>query len=751
MNHRLGVELSLFRDTLDEQLEDLEVLELGGELDFYFDTSDVRAAALGMLAFYDQREWRVGEFETRRASVQMLMGSGWFGPFSLLPPHQAEFLALLDMGFEIPLRDRFDVLGAQFLNAVGVGNEGVVLDAMSESDMRRYIRAHAGEAERLFKAVHCINGSWYGRLSEWRSRNILHVRKYEINYPDLLASDLFRTIRDAFDYYRPGKSLNNFTDAMALASLRDLGQRWARVESNSAPRFFASSKLFWDVITHTGLRPEFEFKRPSGQRITVLRREHYFVVRAGFFAEVPGTVVRDHESIKGDLHRLRSELTPVLDAATTFPSEALEGVDRQVDAKYHTLVRDLQRLSFLENVWLPTLSMAELQRALAKLKEVAQQMDQPRFHTQVRHEYQEARALFSRQSRDYKLLVELWRKLEQFVTDLPPSIGIGSDSHSQIWAELGLLKFSFPIAMHHEITETVEGLLAEDEGVRQHALSRVVNHYFRGTYDEHDLEGRVVASAVLWTVGAWVPGVDRLIEHLLNQVERRRHPSLGVVYAAAALRLGDARTATEEIDRLEELWRSCSSEVDMGSLSVGLAYLYFHLWKTKYMGTQVEPADGEGLNTAAQYLVARAVEHASRARGVFHLASASAIDQNSGHDYGDLKALEACALNLKLFYSIEGHLKLSLAQLQDDARLLLNFELLPGCWSYRYDDTLARLYRRLAEKERRDQEREEWREMAWRRVLMARVKARGDKLVDNLWETLKLEIGTRPADGASMV
>src|SRR3712207_3326528 len=93
-----------FRTLIEQQIEDLDLLDAGETPAYFFDTSDVHNAALGMLAFYprlnwdsQKREWNLDGFKRRRTTVRMLLASGWLGEFSLLPPHQREFLTLLEM------------------------------------------------------------------------------------------------------------------------------------------------------------------------------------------------------------------------------------------------------------------------------------------------------------------------------------------------------------------------------------------------------------------------------------------------------------------------------------------------------------------------------------------------------------------------------------------------------------------------------------------------------------------------------
>jgi hypothetical protein len=84
--------LTWFLKNIELQLTDLELAKQGIKLKFYWDTLQVRRAALGMADFYDPAgRFKKDDFGSQQTLVACLAAAGWLLPMRLLPPHQAEF------------------------------------------------------------------------------------------------------------------------------------------------------------------------------------------------------------------------------------------------------------------------------------------------------------------------------------------------------------------------------------------------------------------------------------------------------------------------------------------------------------------------------------------------------------------------------------------------------------------------------------------------------------------------------------
>lgn len=688
-----------FRNSVDEQLQDIALLDDGHRLTFFYDTSDVRDAALGMLAFHSHGRgfWRIRDIRDRRTTVQTLVASRWLGPFSLLPPHQSEFLELLNVGFNIGSR-RVDRLAFEFLESAGVGrprrngHAELDMEEMSEDELRDYVHKQAGQAELFFKAVHCINASWYARLREWQAQELLEAREYRLDYATILGSDAFERLRDAFDRLRPDRSLNNFTDAAAVATLVELARRCRDGESDEVPRFYMSSAVFRDAIQAAGIEGLLEFETPKGLPVTVLRDADYYVMRASFLTRPPDLPAPSRASARAELQTLRDQMDSFLRAQEVLGEQTSLG-----DEQFSDLVEALERFSFLEKVWLTTLSARELKTALLKVAEAARQMADPKFKEQVKEESRQTRDQFAVHSEGYRRAFQLWKALDGFADAVPPSLRTAAANGLDLLAHYGLLRFSLPEETHEEVSSVLRGLLDESESLRRQSINVVVGAFLDSLGEGPSLKDLAVAAAALWVSGT--DRADRLLQELLGEPERRTHPSLLAVYAASALRRGRLDEAHRAIAAIDEAYSAETDPRRRAELAVNLAYLYFHSWSS-----QSRVAMRAGMAQAAEFYLKRAVGHAEVAYQLLVELTA----QTAPDVVPVVEALEAYALNLWLYYTIEGGIKIEQARLAKLASSLMDYRSVPGCWQYRYDDTLARFYRLLARGEQDERRRAEY-------------------------------------------
>src|SRR5438105_8098422 len=98
----LRSELERFLQVLEFQLDDSLLAGRHAHPIMYWDTAHVRHAVLGMAAFYNvHSEFQRDIFNDQGSLVVSLAAAGWLGPMHMLQPHQAEFLNLVSLEFEL--------------------------------------------------------------------------------------------------------------------------------------------------------------------------------------------------------------------------------------------------------------------------------------------------------------------------------------------------------------------------------------------------------------------------------------------------------------------------------------------------------------------------------------------------------------------------------------------------------------------------------------------------------------------------
>jgi hypothetical protein len=228
MDQRVNTAALRLLQSVEYCIEDAVLEEQGIEIDMYFDTSQVRAAALGMMAYYHHGfGFDVEQFTQPLALVQCLLARGFLGEFRMLPSHEAEFLNLLEMGFGGEWPQNMRTLAATFQEALQGRRRGsrhmfrtiTSLDIGDPAQIEQYVQQQAGMAEMFFKVVECMRGNWKTRVAEWRERRLLVLPGLDgshLDYTSILSAPSFERVKKSFDLKRPGLLKNNFADAFAV-------------------------------------------------------------------------------------------------------------------------------------------------------------------------------------------------------------------------------------------------------------------------------------------------------------------------------------------------------------------------------------------------------------------------------------------------------------------------------------------------------------------------------------------------------
>ncbi|HEX8696928.1 MAG TPA: hypothetical protein VF746_31200 [Longimicrobium sp.] len=747
MSSTLREAASGFLARLEEQLQDFALEAAGYQVRTYFDTADVRDAALGMLAFFTPGEGfgrLIHHFHTPQALVRSLAAGGWVGDFGLLPPHQAEFVGLLKYGFDVGVRTDLDRLTTEFLVKVGIGTpdpDGTLsVERMTEEQLREFTHRQAGEAARFFKAVQCISGGWHRRLKSWREKGRLRIAPSEVDYAKIITSEEFDRVKAALDELRPDRTLNNFADAAAITSLIALLDQAKTRPAATIPRFYVSSEVFRSAIEKSGIAPRLQAE-VGGTPVTVLRDDDYFIFKATYAPQHPA-VRRDPGEARAELAELAAKMRNLLQLLDTSDGSREEG-ELPVDMKELEIIENMKRFPFLEKVWLPTLGEHDLKRRLEDLDSSMREMQKPEFRQAVENEARAIRKQFDDYSqREYELAVALRngldRRLDHLHARVPDSALHGLDT----FLHFGLLRFSFPEDLHEEIRHCLDSLLARGEEARRQIRNRLISLYYAADREPGVLRDLVVAATALW-----VAGMHKNLVELLKDPERRQALCLRLIFAAAALEQNDTLPlARDEIGSLERRYAEASDPEECARLGVGLAYLQFHLWKSYRMKPvwRLPPHVREGFEKAKYIPLRYAIQYAREAFDTLdRLCHGRGEDVVPPAVEVSLARLRVYAQHQVLYYLVEG--EESLEPLRAAAAALIEEKQVPEYWQYRYDDTLARYYFRRAVTERRTELRAKLLEAANRASDQSWQAAHGDWEV----EVFRQELENYTLDAAS--
>lgn len=612
---------------------------------YYFDTHDIVKIILGAHAYYEKKVFQSSVFDGNDALLWALAALGHVSSIRLLAPHQAELLTLVQYDFH---------------------RDDTISDDERLATFSHDARPPRGAAfnGRVVVATKMLAASWLpwkSRLTKLVGKKTLDLETARHDYTRIVETKIFHDLYDRFNSHRSGRTVNNFADAAALASLLTAVEEFRKGESNEAPVFYASSTLFADVLREVGERDSLILKVTNDETLDVLCSSEDLIVKA-LLADAPE---KEQENALNEMIMTLSEDPNPL------------SIDRQALAlagNYADTLNEMIGLRLHQQVWLPAFQQLKSERNSKAFADLA---------TKESQEYVEEQLvdLFNRLRRNtitFRRLRSLWIEVSQSVDTFMhrklPENPLFID---------GLLRFSFPRKFIPGITARLRELRSGD----RYKIDSVAAFVFRilDQSSDNDDEDIPVAAALLWVL--------RLDQRLLAlTVARPRntggrhsmHHSIAMLRAAAQFRSGYSPESIKPIiDQLNEQWHT-ASPMTRAEIGIGIAYLDFRLAKANGFVPSWQGEDGKaGTNDVASAFIGEAI---ARSRAA---ASYDKLDQGRC----------AYATNQHLYYLVAENTAADI-MLQQAAVRLTRFQYTDGVWQPRFDDTLARYFQLRAHREK---------------------------------------------------
>lgn len=709
MSHHIET-LQWFRENLDLQIEDLERQERDkAEIEFYFDTADIRDAVLGVQAFFpEHRHFDSDLFLESKTLVRCLLTSGWLGTVRMLPSHQAEFLSLMNINFGLGSEDDYlrdyprrkshflDFVKRRIADKSKQTQIERLGEELAESELIEFvsqIKQQAKSAELLFKAVESV-GRWRPRLARLMRMKSLCLEEYKFKYAEIVSSTLFQELKAKFDERRQSDdTINNFADAIAVASLIERVKHY-REEGGKLPRFYVSTDLFREVIEMANVSAQLIYRDPeeggAGREPSslltdprgVLRDADYFIFKAAFGARQRAD--RPDQPLKpfGDmnLRQLRDAVVNILDAREPLSESAVDSI-RVAGRSLNDIIQEVRRFSFLNNVWLQFIETNDIKK-VRDLEAEARDLVEAK---EVRKAIQATKEALEWNVKEYKKVKGIWWDLKQSSLDLQVRAGQSAAADIDIFRDLGLLRFSLPERVHGDVKHVLEAIMRGGEPEQRAARNYVITAYYSDN-PKGELENLAIVSAVLW-----VAEMDKqLIARLEEVVEQRRplpHYSLKMILAAAIFRSGRPQNKELGLKMLSELESEFSGARDSKrriELGIGLAYLHYHYWWSLGYRPFWYPPSGSAKRDKAEEgrrLLLRAIDYSKHAYDLLRK---------------DDMVRRVYVQNQYLFYLVMGGDESWNEEMDNAAGSLAAYKEDRDWWQYRCDDTLARYFHRRA-------------------------------------------------------
>jgi hypothetical protein len=729
-----------FVENLDVIFAEFELEQDGGGSEIFFDTHDVRDAVLGMRAFYVNNTFAAKQFDEPRALVQALAARGDLGPFQMLSAHQAEFLALMSIDFDLHLDSELPEKATTFWQDAGILKKSFSLRTLTDEQLREIVNDQVGQATRFFKAVEAIRGDWRWRLRTWRRDGIMRISSAPEDFAHLVAAKEFAPLKAAFDGRRPQLSENNFADTVALIALiqkvkafneaaRKKRRDRARARASTFPCFYAPTAQFAKLAKKAGLGHLLEVELPAGRRASVLRDTEYFQLRA-----IARASRRAADSNSSDvlftedvLRKIHDEMRQMLDAQKSLPPDQAANVLQTATMPVRELIGSVRDLSFFDNVWLPFRAADDARAALGTLGNLGEALlKREDVEKDLRLELHALKNEMQTNGDRFRIASALWEELPVRYQQQRKFLLGHTENESRLMRRTGLIRFSFPLQLHAEILGIVAGLLSSSKPVTRTALSKTVSTYL-SAFDHPDREAHAtIAAAALWIAGK----TDGAILNLLRRTgfsPRERHFSLDLVYAAAAVHSGTELTPALNTYNDLERRRTIESGITRGNIAMGLAYLHYHLWNRARNNSAVRDEARRRLDLNQEQIIERAVRLATEA-----------YELVSGDEAAQVKRVYLIN-QVVYFKTMSGQFTVSeIAPLAD--KLAQYTEHPEDLWVYRYDDTLARFYLLAADSTTDRTSEGAYLDLAQARSEDARSSAPDDEEVKTTYDQVKKRI-----------
>jgi len=713
----LREKLEAFLYDLDLQIDDIEKIGAGKQIQVFFDTAHLVSAVLGLHDFYNQLgRFKRGKFDNPTALVTSLAASNWLGEIRLLPPHQAEFLRRWKLDFGVDSSKRPEILAKKFLRDVGYTDSNWTmrksLNELSDDQIRRMIMNQVASAPTFFKAVQNIV-PWHRRMAKMLEEEALNFQSTTENYERIIKSRWPEELTEVFNQKRRDMTINNVTDALAIAILVEKVRGFNAKETKILPFMFPSDLLL-EAVGDNKLAQELTYGHtPEGRAITAVKDWKYFVVKASFSSTPNGRHTRGiTKETEGQLRTLRKEIATMLTVDDEISIDSVAQT-KAFGKPLSQLIEEIDQLAFLENVWLKAEAPTDLKSAIHEVSEAREDFRRnKRVQSQASRILAEKLQVLSSNVGEIEWIMRLWADLENQGKRLHEENFSKDFQTRDFFRDRGLLRYSFP----QKSRSKIEHVLRELVGTAfREARKLVVNACLKGIKDPTgERDGLVTGAAVLLTLDMNEP----LIELLERVDPNLPHFSLKIVYVEQIFLQRENRQRGERL--LEELgqeYKSAPRKGKKADLAIGLAYLMFRLWvvkggKVKWRPLDVAETAGEP-PPSVQKFVDDAIYYANQAY----------IGLRKSRD---LKK-KAYALNQYLYYLVEGGGNDRIKDMIEAAQILSGFAGQSQVWQYRFDDTLARFFHRMATTKTNAQDWNQAMESAHDHIESACKRAYGDR------------------------
>jgi len=507
-------------------------------------------------------------------------------------------------------------------------NKGVLDNVLK---LRSILEARGPQTDRLetflrvlretgtdtFVAFELTDGTSLERLRRL-NRSILRFEHFGPDVRTILrSSEVWRlndSIAAARPPLRPAMTVNNLIDAAALAALHQLVLNSKQSADAPMVRFYTTSSSVISAIESNADMFTYElpavWQREAKWRAGyVFRSTEYYVLRASFEAlrfTTLAPAINQNVSFSeqplppaitlADLERVWRELT---DALTRDDDELAREVEERITIGGRPLwkvIVDIEHASFVErlfnNYHTPPALRSLIDDAVLVFGSDDPAAARTRLRQQIIDEAHEMSAVLEQRLAGLQSWLAIVRNIRKSLRKINGVAG-NFDVENPL-RDLGMVRWGALVTEQGLgfATTTARALFSADETV----VGRATAELAESAFGPHDESGCFATCSVLWMLGLFkdvIDAINRLDDHISSASNKNLPVGLGVMRAAARLRIADKEFSRSEkethIDLLERLVIATGGQ---GRLYLGLAYAAYYVARADSEITGNSTTDG---------------------------------------------------------------------------------------------------------------------------------------------------------------